>query len=138
MTQNPQIEANAKLSAYLMTIIFIVVALGLVALAMAVILTYNGGDLLVTGTLAIIGAIIIGLAVAVFYQNKRSMKNLKNENPKVMTFMECPKCKERTSREFQRGDYIRKEMGNCPKCADKQYITAIYREVLEKEKTYDV
>ena len=42
-------------------------------------------------------------------------------------------------REFQRGDYVYKELDACPKCPDtKQLITAVYKEVKEKEKTYNV
>ena len=37
---------------------------------------------------------------------------------------------------FQRGDYVYKELEKCQKCDDKQIITAIYKEVKEKEKTY--
>jgi hypothetical protein len=138
MTQNPQTQANAKLSTYLMMIIIIVVALAIVALLMAGILLFYGQSL-AAGLLAIIGAFAIGLAVAVFYQTRRNATAMKKINPKVMTTIECKKCGTKTSREFLRGDYVFKEVeGTCQKCFDKQMISGIYREVLEKEKTYNV
>jgi len=52
----------------------------------------------------------------------------------VTTTTECKKCGYKNVREFQRGDYIFKELDQCQKCNDKLIITAIYREVKEKEK----
>jgi hypothetical protein len=50
---------------------------------------------------------------------------------------ENKKCASKTVREFQRGDYVFKELDVCQKCPDeKQMITGIYKEVKEKEKTY--
>ncbi len=66
---------------------------------------------------------------------------MKIEIPKVMTTIGCVSktCDAKTTREFQRGDYVYKELDTpCQKCASKQMITAIYKEVKEKEKTYNV
>ena len=64
---------------------------------------------------------------------------MKIEIPKVMTTIECRKCGTKTTREFQRGDFVFKELDACPKCpGEKQVVTAIYKEVKEKEKTYAV
>ena len=64
---------------------------------------------------------------------------MKIEVPKVMTTIEC-KCGSKTIREFQRGDYVYKDLDTpCQKCPNtRQMITAIYKEVKEKEKTYNV
>jgi hypothetical protein len=51
-----------------------------------------------------------------------------------MTTIECRKCGTKNTREFQRGDYVFKETEPCQKCNDKMLITAIYKEVKEKEK----
>jgi DNA-directed RNA polymerase subunit RPC12/RpoP len=51
-----------------------------------------------------------------------------------MSTIECNKCGVKNVREFQRGDYIFKETERCQKCNEKMLITAIYREVKEKEK----
>jgi hypothetical protein len=58
--------------------------------------------------------------------------------PKVTTTVECRKCGVKSVRDFQRGDYVYKELEACQKCPDdKMIITAIYKEVKEKEKTYN-
>jgi hypothetical protein len=62
---------------------------------------------------------------------------MKIETPKVMTTIDCGKCG-KTTREYQRGDFVFKDLGACQKCGDRQVITAIYKEVKEKEKTYNV
>jgi hypothetical protein len=81
----------------------------------------------------------MGLSVAVLYQSRRRVVEMKVEVPKVMTIIECKKCNTKTSREFARGDYVFKELDACPKCPDtKQMITGIYKEVKEKEKTFNV
>jgi ribosomal protein L40E len=61
---------------------------------------------------------------------------MKIEAPKVMTTVECRKCGTKNVREFKRGDYVFKDLEACKKCDDKMLITAIYKEVKEKEKTY--
>jgi ribosomal protein L40E len=54
--------------------------------------------------------------------------------PPITTTIECRKCGFKSVREFQRGDYIFKEVEPCQKCNEKMLITAIYREVKEKPK----
>lgn len=64
---------------------------------------------------------------------------MKVDTPKVMTIIECRKCGFKNTREFQRGDYVFKELEACQKCSEeKQMITGIYKEIKEKEKTYAV
>jgi hypothetical protein len=79
------------------------------------------------------------MSLFTLYQSRRQTAQMKIEIPKVMTTIECKKCNSKTTREFQRGDYVYKELDACQKCPDqKQMITAIYKEVKEKEKTYAV
>lgn len=140
MTQNQtqSASANKKISTYLTLIVLIVMALGITALFIAV-ETYLVGDQLAAGVLAGIGLIALTLSMFLLYQTKRESAATKIEVPKVMTTIEC-KCGGKTIREFQRGDYVFKELDvPCPKCpTTKQMITGIYKEVKEKEKTYNV
>ena len=141
MTQNHQTQstnANQKISTYLTMIVLIVMALGVTALLIAG-ETYLAGDQLAAGVLAGIGLIALVLSGFLLYQSKLQSKQVKLEAPKVMTTIEC-KCGGKTVREFQRGDYVYKELDvPCPKCpTTHQMITAIYKEVKEKEKTYNV
>jgi len=141
MTQNNQTQstnANQKISTYLTMIVLIVMALAVTALLIAG-ETYLAGDQLAAGVLAGIGLIALVLSGFLLYQSKLQSKQVKIETPKVMTTIEC-KCGDKTVREFQRGDYVYKELDvPCPKCpTTHQMITSIYKEVKEKEKTYNV
>jgi Zn finger protein HypA/HybF involved in hydrogenase expression len=100
---------------------------------------YFIGDSLAAGVYAIIGLIALTMSVFTLYQSRRQVAQMKIEIPKVMTTIECKKCNTKTVREFQRGDYVYKDLDACPKCPDqKQMITAVYKEVKEKEKTFNV
>jgi len=141
MTQNNKTQstnANQKISTYLTMIVLIVMALAITALLIAG-ETYLAGDQLAAGVLAGIGLIALVLSGFLLYQSKLQSKQVKIEVPKVMTTIEC-KCGGKTVREFQRGDYVYKEVDiPCPKCpTTHQIITSIYKEVKEKEKTYNV
>jgi uncharacterized membrane protein len=148
MTQNQTSPATNKISTYLMMIVLIVVAIAIVALIIAASLYYSGlsatgstqsGDYTTAGILAVIGLIALTMSTFTLFQSRRQAVQMKIEIPKVMTTIECKKCGTKTVREYQRGDYVYKELDACPKCPDtKQIITAIYKEVKEKEKTYNV
>ena len=141
MTQNQtqSTSQSNKISTYLTLIVFVVMALSIAALFIAVD-TYFLGDQIAAGVLAAIGLIAMALSVFLLYQSRQTAAQVKIEIPKVMTTVGCVKnCDSKTSREFQRGDYVFKELdANCEKCSGKQMIVAIYKEVKEKEKTYNV
>ncbi len=138
MTTQNQTSTASKISTYLMFIVLIVLGLSIVALFSAV-YAYTLGNDIAAGFLVIIGVFALALSGAVLYQTKRRTDTMKTEAPKVMTTIECKKCGSKTTREFQRGDYVFKELDACQKCPDqKQMITGIYKEIKEKEKTYAV
>ncbi len=125
-------------------IVLVVMALAIIALFIAA-YTYstalNVTDQLTAGILAGIGLIAMTLSFFLLFQTRRSATEMKIETPKMMTTIECTvkECNNKTVREFQRGDYVFKELDqNCQKCGGKQMVTAIYKEVKEKEKTYSV
>ncbi len=147
MTQNPTSAGNKKISNYILTIILIVLALSIVAiiLAVSVYLTgvstpsQAGTDDLAAGFLGVVGLVALSMAMVTLYQSRRQAAEMKIEIPKVMTTIECKKCNTKTVREFKRGDYVYKDLEACPKCPEtKQIITAVYKEIKEKEKTYNV
>jgi hypothetical protein len=141
MTTKTQSSAGTKkISTYLMMIVFIVLALSIVSLLLAA-QAYLANDVISAGFLALIGLVALSTSVFVLYQSRRQAVEMKIEAPKVMTTLECTNkgCASKTLREFQRGDYVFKDTDvPCPKCSSKQMITAIYKEVKEKEKTYNV
>ena len=136
MSQNSS-SASTKISTYLMMIVLIVLALSIVSLLLSVSAFTEGNEML-AGFLLVIGFIAMGLSVYVLLQSRKRAASMKIEAPKVMTTIECRKCNIKTVREFQRGDFVFKDLEPCQKCDDKMIITAIYKEVKEKEKTYAV
>jgi hypothetical protein len=137
--QTQSASANKKISTYLTMIVLIVMALAVTALFIAA-QTYIVGDQLAAGVLAGIGLLALVLSVFLLYQSKMQSAQVKIEVPKVMTTIGCVKtCDQKNVREFQRGDYVYKELdSSCQKCGGKQMITGIFKEVKEKEKTYNV
>jgi predicted membrane protein len=134
MSENSS-SATAKISSFLMAIVLVVLTLSIVALLLSV-NAFLAGNEIVAGYLLIIGFIAMGLSVYVMFQSRKRAASLKIEAPKVMTTVECRKCGIKNVREFQRGDFVYKDLDPCQKCDDKMVITAIYKEVKEKEKTY--
>ena len=134
MSENSS-SATTRISTYLMMIVLIVLALSVVALVLSV-QVFSEGNQIVAGYLLVIGFIAMGLSVYVLLQSRRHVTSMKIEAPKVMTTVECRKCGFKSVREYQRGDFVFKELEGCQKCEDKMLITAIYKEVKEKEKTY--
>ena len=138
--QTQTTNANTKISTYLMIIVLIVLALSVVALFVAV-ETYFLGDTLAASIFAGVGLIAMAMCLFLLYQSRRQTAEVKMDIPKVMTTIECQNkaCANKTVREFQRGDYVFKDLDvACGKCGGKQMITAIYKEVKVKEKTYAV
>ncbi len=137
--QTQTTQAN-KISSYLTFIVIVVMVLALAAIIIAFD-TFLVGDLITAGILAGIGLIAMTLSVFLLYQSRRQSAQIKIDIPKVMTTLECQNkgCANKTVREFQRGDYVFKDTDvSCGKCGGRQMVTAIYKEVKEKEKTYAV
>ena len=142
MAKNDQSSSNKKISNYITIIVLIVLALAVAALILAAnAALLSPPDYTAAGILALIGLIAMIMSLFTLYQSRRQTAEMKIEIPKVMTTIGCSnmKCDSKTTREYQRGDYVYKELdAPCQKCASKQMITAIYKEVKEKEKKYNV
>ena len=149
MTQNNKTSASTKkISRYLTMIVVIVIVLAAyrsrigsqpLLYGFNATGTVQSGDYAAAGIFALIGLIALAMSTFTLFQSRRQISEMKIEIPKVMTTVECKKCGPKTTREFQRGDFVYKELDACQKCPDeKQLITAIYKEVKEKEKTYGV
>ena len=138
MTQKQAAESTKKISTYLTMIVSIVIVLSIVSIILAG-YAYVGGDQLAAGIYVLIGLVALIMSLFTFYQSRRQVAQMKIEIPKVMTTIEC-KCGSKTVREFQRGDYVFKDLDvPCQKCPNsRQMVTAIYKEVKEKEKTFNV
>jgi len=118
-------------------IVLAVMALSIVAFGLAV-NAYLIGQEVVAIYLVIIGVVAMALSAYVLLQSRRTAVMMKTASSKMMTTIECRKCGFKNVKDFQRGDYVYKELEACQKCPeDKMIITAIFREVKEKEKTYN-
>ncbi len=122
-----------KISSFVLMIIFITLALSLTALILAI-TAFNIGNEAVAGILLMMGFIGVALSTYVLLQTRRRIIRLRIETPPITTTIECKKCGFKSVREFQRGDYIFKDVEPCQKCNEKMLITAIYREVKERGK----
>ncbi len=135
-------SATPKVSSFLRMIIFIAFALSLTALILAVsflgdnqsIASILGDNQDIAVYLLLIGLIGVAVSTYVLLQVRRQGKRLSIAVAPITTTIECKKCGFKNVREFQRSDYVFKEVEPCQKCNDKMLITAIYREVKEKEK----
>ncbi|MCK4439498.1 hypothetical protein KAU85_00810 [Candidatus Bathyarchaeota archaeon] len=110
-------------------------ALSLTALVLAV--NIFGSNDIAAYYLLLIGFLGMALSAYVLLQTRKRIKRLSIKAPPITTTIECGKCGFKNIREFQRGDYVFKEVDSCQKCNVNMLITAIYREVKEKrEKTF--
>ncbi len=80
------------------------------------------------------GFLGVAISTYILLQARRRLAKLRIIIPPVTTTIECKKCGFKSIREFQRGDFIFKELEKCQKCDDVMMITAIYREVEDKGK----
>lgn len=128
-------SAATKISLFVLLVIVITIALSLAAIIFAI-QAFNTGQELVAGYLLLIGFLAAALSTYVLFQTRKRMLRLRIKTQPITTTIECRKCSFKSVRDFQRGDYIFKEVDPCQKCNENMLITAIYREVKErKEKT---
>ena len=122
---------TARISTFLLMVVFITLALSFVALVFGISILDQNSE--ASWLLLLLGFLGVALSTYVLYQTRRRLSKLRIEVPPVVTTIECKKCGFKNVREFQRGDYIFKEGEPCQKCNDKMLITAIYKEVKAKE-----
>jgi hypothetical protein len=123
---------TARISTFLLLVVFLTLALSFVALIFGATVVEQNTE--ASWVLLLLGFLGVSLSTYVLFQTRRRLSKLKIVLPPVVTTIECKKCGFKNVREFQRGDYIFKEGEPCQKCNDKMLITAIYREVKDKEK----
>lgn len=125
-------STTTRISSFVLMIIFVTLALSLAAMIFAVSVLDQNTE--AAWILLLLGFLGVTLSTYVLFQTRRRLSKLRIVIPPVTTTVECRKCGFKNVRDFQRGDYIFKELEPCQKCNDKMLITAIYREVKEKEK----
>lgn len=128
-------QTNAiRISVFVLAVIFITLILSLAALYLSIDAYWNQNEI-AAGYFLLIGFVGLLLSSYMLFQTRRRVSRIASlETPKIMTTVSCMKCDIKNVREFQRGDFVYKEVGSCPKCNDKMIISAIYRELTQKEK----
>jgi len=134
MNSATRTNETSKISSFVQAAIYLVFILAIVAIIVGISAFINKQDAEIAIFLLAIGFISIALAGYILLQSRKRTTDLKIAAPPIITTIECKKCNIKTTREFQRGDYVYKELEKCEKCEDKKMITAIYREVKEKDK----
>jgi len=83
-----------------------------------------------------LGMALLAISTYLLFQTKKRPLKQGLEIQPVNTTISCQKCGFKNIREFQRGDYVFKQIGDpCPKCSEKTLsISAVFREVKEKTK----
>ena len=128
-----KVEPVRKISPFLLVIVLIVFILSLSALFMAVQSIVEQTDITSSYSFLAIGFFGLAISAYMLLQTKGKPSHMSLELPRVLTTLECPKCDFKSIRDFQREDYIFKEIGPCQKCDEKMKITAIYREAKKKK-----
>jgi cell division protein FtsL len=130
--------AVRRVSPFLLVIIMIVLVLSLASIYQGFRDLYGENPDATSGSLYLtIGVTTLAMSTYLLFQTKRRAPRLGLEILPLNTTILCQKCGFRNIRDFQRGDYIYKQMEEpCPKCSEKAMtIGSIFREVKDKEKT---
>jgi len=125
--------AQKKISPILLAILLIVLLLSVFSIFLGFD-AYLGGDTESGSTYMILGATTLALSSYALFQTRRRILKLALNTQPITTTILCEKCGLKNLRDFQRGDYVFKEVEPCPKCNEKMVIASIYREVPEKRK----
>jgi predicted nucleic-acid-binding Zn-ribbon protein len=94
---------------------------------------WSAPDLATLYGLATLAIVLLAVSGPTQQQGKPPNKESKTGETKTVTSIACYNCKFSEEREFERGDYIGKTLGKCPKCKGQRYIKSIY-EIQEKRK----
>lgn len=121
-----------RFSSIVLIVIIVVLALSLTALYQAYDLFLVNDPMM--GFYLLIGFVGLALSTYMLFQTRRRIQRFTLEEPPTVTTMVCSKCGFKNVRNFERGDYILKELGPCTKCQGTTTISAIYREIKEKRK----
>jgi hypothetical protein len=112
----------------------------IIALLLSVAAIFQGIELYTTKNFdegsfyLMLGATTLALSAYVMFQTRKRILKLALKTQPITTTILCEKCGLKNVRDFQRGDYIFKEVDPCPKCNEKMVIASIYRVVKEKRK----
>jgi len=124
----------------------LLIAVIMIALLLALFSIYFGmteyllGDPSAASFYMSLGMVTLALSAYMLYQTrKRMIRLISMEMQPLSSTVQCQKCGFKNIREFKPGDFVFKETDEpCPKDNQKMVISAIYREVKEKEKAKEL
>ncbi len=113
------------------------IAIILIAIALSVAAFYYGVQAYLSGEdgtfFLLIGFSGIAFSAYMLMQTRKKPLRVVFKPYQIATTLLCQKCGFKNIREFQRGDYIFRELDECPKCNEQMMIASIYREAEEEE-----
>jgi hypothetical protein len=124
-----------RVSSLFIVIILVTLILSIAALYQAIEYYITQNNMTMGSWFLFLGFTGLALSTYMVLQSRRRPVKLPFEAPKVVTTIVCEKCDLKNIRDFARGDYVFKETEPCPKCNENMLISAIYREVTDKEKS---
>jgi hypothetical protein len=118
----------------------------MIALMVALVCIYLGlneylvGDSSTASLYMSTGIVTLAVSTYMMYQTRKRMIRLIGlEMQPLSSTVQCMKCGFKNIREFKRGDFVFKETEEmCPKDNLKMTISAIYREVKDKDKAKEM
>jgi len=76
----------------------------------------------------------LSLSVYLLLQMRRRTMALGLDKTRVVTVIKCASCGYGSTREFEKGDYVLREVGQCPRCNGTLLIHSIFRESKQEGK----
>jgi len=138
MNQTP--APTRKLPPLMILVVMIALLLALASIYLGMMELLNNDPHGTASLLMSIGMVTLAVSTYMLYQTRRRIIRLVSmEMQPLSSAVQCQKCGFKNIREFKRGDYVFKETDEtCPKDSQKMVISAIYREVKDKEKVREL
>jgi len=138
MNQTP--SPTRKLPPLMILVVMIALLLALASIYLGMMELLNNDPHGTASLLMSIGMVTLAVSTYMLYQTRRRIIRLVSmEMQPLSSAVQCQKCGFKNIREFKRGDYVFKETDEtCPKDSQKMVISAIYREVKDKEKVREL
>jgi hypothetical protein len=132
---NQTVPPTRRSSPFLFAVIMIALLVALVCIYLGL-TEYLTGDPSTASLYMSTGIATLAVSTYMMYQaRKRIVRIMSLEMQPLSSTVQCMKCGFKNIREFKRGDFVFKETEEmCPKDNVKMTISAIYREVSDKEK----
>ena len=132
---NQTVPPTRRFSPLLFAVIMIALLVALVCIYLGL-NEYLLGDSSTASLYMSTGIVTLAVSTYMMYQTRKRMIRLMSVDIQPLSStVQCAKCGFKNIREFKRGDFVFKETEEmCPKDNLKMTISAIYREVKDKEK----